>query len=188
MQLKQNVIFEKQDYTVKALVTAEYENCIFRNCNFASASLAGIVFTDCSFTDCNFSMTNVKGTSFKTVEFKNCKLTGLNFSSCNPFLLSMNFAECLLNLTSFYNLRMKNSRFLKCNLQEADMVQADFSGVSFLECDFRGAVFEKSILEKVDMSSAINFIIDPETNRIKKAKFSLLGLSGLLCKYRIIID
>jgi fluoroquinolone resistance protein len=107
MLLKQNVIFEKQDYTVKALVTAEYKNCIFRNCNFASASLAGIVFTDCSFTDCNFSMTNVKGTSFKTVEFKNCKLTGLNFSSCNPFLLSMSFAECQLNLTSFYNLRMK---------------------------------------------------------------------------------
>lgn len=45
--------------------------------------------------------------------------------------------------------------------------------------------FDNTILEKVDLSSSSNYIIDPEKNRIKKAKFSLLGISGLLRKYDI---
>jgi hypothetical protein len=49
-------------------------------------------------------------------------------------------------------------------------------------------MFENSILEKVDFRSSFNYIIDPETNRIKKARFSLPGVTGLLAKYDIEID
>jgi len=185
MSLIQDTFFDRQDYTSTPFPVAEYENCTFTNCNFASADLTGIIFAECSFTDCNFSMAKAKGTAFKEVSFVNCKLTGLNFSICQPFLLDMNFTGCQLNLASFYSLKLKNTRFKKCILHEADMVQADFSGASFTDCDLRGAIFENTILEKADFRSAINYTLDPETNRIKKAKFSLQGLPGLLHKYSI---
>jgi len=44
------------------------------------------------------------------------------------------------------------------------------------------------VLEKADFREATNYFIDPEKNRIKKAKFSLNGLPGLLIPYDIIIE
>jgi len=40
-------------------------------------------------------------------------------------------------------------------------------------------------LEKANFLSSYHYIIDPEANRIKKAKFSLQGTVDLLAKYGI---
>jgi hypothetical protein len=48
-----------------------------------------------------------------------------------------------------------------------------------------GAVFDRTGLEKADFREALNFRIDPETNRIKGARFDLDGLPGLLVKWGI---
>jgi hypothetical protein len=50
------------------------------------------------------------------------------------------------------------------------------------------AKFENTILQKADLRSAFNYAIDPEINKIKKAKFSLPEVTGLLKKYDIEID
>ncbi|MCG8343444.1 MAG: hypothetical protein MI684_11495 [Chlorobiales bacterium] len=42
--------------------------------------------------------------------------------------------------------------------------------------------------EKADFRSAYNFSINPKKNRIRKTKFSLSGLSGLLDAYDIEIE
>ncbi len=188
MNFTHDAVFEKQDYTQIPLAKGEYENCTFNGCNFSSADIVGIVFTDCTFSECNLSMAHTKGTAFKEVAFVNCKMTGINFSICEPFLIAMSFSGCQLNLASFYNLKLKNTRFTKCSLQDADMVQADFTNASFTDCDLRNAIFENTILEKADFRSATNYSFDPEANRIKKAKFSLQGLPGLLNKYSIEVE
>jgi hypothetical protein len=51
-----------------------------------------------------------------------------------------------------------------------------------------GATFESTIIEKADFRTSFNYSIDPEKNRIKKARFSLAGIAGLLDKYDIEID
>ena len=51
-----------------------------------------------------------------------------------------------------------------------------------------GAKFENSILEKADLRTSRNYLIDPELNKIKKAKFSIHGIAGLLAKYDIEIE
>jgi len=45
-----------------------------------------------------------------------------------------------------------------------------------------------SNLEGADFRGAKNFLIDPESNRLKKSKFSHSNLSGLLTKYQLEID
>jgi len=42
--------------------------------------------------------------------------------------------------------------------------------------------------EKADFRTAYNFSIDPEVNKINRAKFSSMNLAGLLSKYDIEID
>jgi uncharacterized protein YjbI with pentapeptide repeats len=66
-----------------------------------------------------------------------------------------------------------------------DFTGADLSGAIFTDCDLAKSVFMNTNLEQADLRSAINFSIDPESNRIKKARFSMTGLIGLLRKYEI---
>lgn len=127
-------------------------------------------------------------TSFKEVVFKNCKLLGLHFDHCNPFLLSFSFEDCQLNLASFYRLKLIKTSIKNCSMKEVDFTGADFSNSTFHNCDFAQATFEGTSLEKADLRSSFHYSIDPERNKIKKAKFSLAGLGGLLDKYGIVID
>jgi hypothetical protein len=50
------------------------------------------------------------------------------------------------------------------------------------------SIFENTLLEKADLRTAFNYSIDPEMNRVKKAKFSIAGVTGLLDKYDIEIS
>jgi uncharacterized protein YjbI with pentapeptide repeats len=70
-------------------------------------------------------------------------------------------------------------------LGELDLTECDLTGSVFDNCDLKGAVFENTIIEKADFRTSFNYSIDPQTNRIKKAKFSLSGIAGLLHKYDI---
>ncbi len=73
-------------------------------------------------------------------------------------------------------------------MQEVDFTESDLSGSSLDNCDLSGALFENTNLEKTDFRSAFNYTINPETNRLKKARFSLQGIAGLLEKYGIVIE
>lgn len=73
-------------------------------------------------------------------------------------------------------------------MHEVDFVESDLSNAVFDNCDLRGAIFDKSILEKADFRTAYNYSINPENNRLKKARFSISGVAGLLDKYGIEIQ
>ena len=103
-------------------------------------------------------------------------------------MLILDFEDCNLNLASFFKLKLKNTKFKKCTLQEVDFVEADLTNSVFDNCDFTRAIFDRSILEKADLRTSHNYSIDPENNRIKKAKFSSPAVLGLLAKYNIEID
>ncbi len=107
-------------------------------------------------------------------------MQGLHFEACNPFLLEYHFNQCVLNLSSFYQTKSKKTSFQNCILHEVDFTEADFSEANFDACDLAGALFDRTVLEKADFRSAINYSISPALNRLKKAKFSQDGLAGLL--------
>jgi len=43
-------------------------------------------------------------------------------------------------------------------------------------------------MQEADFSEAFNYSINPETNRLRSAKFSIPGVTGLLDTYGIIIE
>jgi len=73
-------------------------------------------------------------------------------------------------------------------MKQVDFGDVDLSMSQFDNCDLEEAVFNRSIIEKADFRTARNYRIDPEQNKVKQAKFSALGLAGLLDKYNLIIE
>jgi uncharacterized protein YjbI with pentapeptide repeats len=166
----------------------EYENCRFISCDFSEVDLSSCVFLAGEFVGCNLSMVKIAKASFQDVTFTGCKLLGMRWDGCNPFGLSLTFSNCSLSHSSFYKLKVKNIRFTSCQLQEVDFSEADLANASFDTCDLKGAVFSGTNLERADFRTAVNYSIDPEANRIRKAKFSLPGIAGLLDKYGVVIE
>jgi len=180
--------FKGIDFTAKPLSKAEYENCLFDSCIFSNSNLSNIVFMECEFTDCDLSNVNLTNTTFKETDFKRSKLLGTRFDHCNDFLLSFNFYDCILNLSSFYKLKIKNTIFQNCKMLSVDFTETQLTETVFESCNLQSAIFENSNLEKTDFRTAINYTLDPEKNRITKAQFSKDGVIGLLSKFDIRIE
>ena len=181
----ENTSFEKQNYSKIALAKGEYDNCTFVNCIFSDSDLSNVNFTECEFQDCDLSNVNLKHTVLNDVSFSNCKLLGLQFNHCSDFLFSVSFNECNLSLASFYQVKAKGTKFSACMLHQVDFTEADVTNSLFNNCDFKAAIFERTMLEKSDFRTSYNYVIDPEINKIKKAKFSMPEVLGLLRKYNI---
>ena len=182
-------VFTNQNYSGTKLVAREYDSCTFANCNFSDADISTVIFLECKFVDCNFTKVVMKQTAFRDeCVFERCKLLGANFTGCDTFIFSAMFIGCILDYASFYGLEIKNTQFINCRLTGVDFTEATITGSLFDNCDLANATFERTIAEKVDFRTALNFDIDPEKNKIKKAKFSKDNLIGLLRKYNLVIE
>jgi len=168
------------DFTEKSFEIGTYEGCRFVDCNFSSLDIVNIHFEDCEFTNCNLSNTNLCDSSLQNIQFYECKLLGVKFEECNPFLFQVSFHFCHLDYASFYKMKVKNSFFENCNLEGVDFTEADLEKTVFSQCNLRNAIFERSNLTKTDFSTATNFSIDPTKNKMNKAIFDKTDLSGLL--------
>jgi len=180
--------FDRGDFTLNPLAKGEYENCRFINCDFSNSDLRGFIFSECEFTGCNLSLAALDETAFRYVKFKDSKMLGLRFENCIGFGFAFYIEGCSLNHSSFYQMKLKKTIFRNSQLRESDFTGSDLTSSVFDNCDLAGAVFENSVIEKADFRTSFNYSIDPVKNRIKKAKFSLSGIPGLLNKYDIEID
>ena len=177
--------FEKVNYTATPLARGEYERCRFINCDFSNSSLANIKFLESEFIGCNLSLCKLDMAAFVDVKFTDGKLLGLQFETCDKFNLSIGFDNCILNHSSFFQSKIRKTLFKNTQLIEVDFAESDLTASVFDNCDLSRASFVRCILEKVDFRTSYNYSIDPEINKVKKAKFSLAGIRGLLDKYDI---
>ena len=180
--------FDKIEFTEKQLTAGEYENCRFLHCNLANVDLSDAKFLECEFIGCNVSLAKLSKTAFREVVFKECKMLGLHFHNCNPLGLSVSFDQCNLTHASFYATKLKKTIFKNSKLHEVNFTESDLTECVFENCDFAGAIFDHTIVEKADLRTSFHYSINPEINKVKKAKFALSGVAGLLEKYDIEID
>ncbi len=181
-------VFEKVNFSETPMDKGDYEQCRFEYCDFSNADLKNIHFYKCTFNECNLSMVNVAAVAMKDVQFTSCKMLGVHFENCSDFMFQVGFNNCVLNLSSFYKRQLKKAIFRGCTLHEVDFTDADATAAVFDNCDLTGAIFQDTVLEKADLRTAYNFSINPDINKIKKARFSVHGLVGLLDKYQLDIQ
>lgn len=184
MYISENT-FTNEDFSTKALEKGTYEYCIFKSCNFNSVDISETAFIDCEFIDCDLSLANIHKAAFRNVKFIGCKLMGLQFNEVNTLGLEFSMKSCIVHHASFYQMILKKSRFNHCDFRECDFAECDLRESDFSLSNFALAQFGHSNLEKCDFRNATNYIIDPQTNRLKGAKFSKTGIEGLVLSFGI---
>jgi uncharacterized protein YjbI with pentapeptide repeats len=166
----------------------EFDEYRFVNCDFTGANLSRMRFTDCLFERCNLASVSLADTALQNVAFAECKLLGLQFTACRDMLFGVHFDQCQLRYASFAGRKMPNTRFVGCHLDEADLADADLSGAVFQDCSLAGAVFQNTRLVEADFRTATGFTIDPESNPLLGAHFTLPGLLGVVAKYGLVVE
>lgn len=185
-ELKTYEVISQVDFSTGPMKRTEFEGCEFISCHFSD--LSKLSFIDCVFKTCNLSNAKAIDSHLRNCSFKDCKLLGTNFSRAKELTFEVHFENCLMDYASFDKKKMHQSSFKHCKLHGANFTQADASKCTFAQCDFYEALFSGTNLGGVDLSSCVNFIIDPELNNIKKARFALNALPGLLQRYDIRVE
>lgn len=181
-------VFDKTSFPQTGTLDTQFENCTFKNCDFTTVDFFGCDFLKCIFVQCNLSMVKFGHIGFDQVHFDSCKMIGVDFSHTKDFLFSINFSGCILDYAAFMKKKNRKAKFVNCSLKGTDFSEVDFTSAIFDKCDLSTAVFMRSNLSSVNFVSSYNFTIDPEKNTLRKAKFSVDGLPGLLENYGIIVE
>ncbi len=177
--------------TLNALELAsatEYEGVCFRDCEFTGAELGQLRLVDCEFLRCNLSGAEWRGCSLNNVSFVGSKLLGANLTGLRKTFLSVSFEDCKLDYVDFSGLALSKTRFVKSSLVDAVFIGTDLSGATFVSCDVAGAIFRSTNLSGADLRGADGLVLDPENNKLQKARVDLGNLAGLLTKYKLQID
>jgi uncharacterized protein YjbI with pentapeptide repeats len=82
---------------------------------------------------------------------------------------------------------MKNSSFKGSKLKDSHFTKTILKGADFSDVDLSATIFHNCDLCNADFSTAVHYDIDPQMNKIKKAKFSFPEAAGLLRVFDVII-
>jgi uncharacterized protein YjbI with pentapeptide repeats len=83
---------------------------------------------------------------------------------------------------------MPKTKFIACSLKEVTFTGTNLTQSVFDHCNLENAIFNETQLAGVDFTTAVHYKINPQFNPMKKAKFSTLGILGLLEQYDIKIE
>ena len=178
---------KSEDFSKKSLAGRTFTSCSFNSCDFSESILRNTKFCNCTFVNCNLSLPKLDGCRFQDAQFIECKIVGAEFFKCEKTFFSTSFKKCLLHYCNFSDLNMKNTSFNGSNLKESYFTNTLLNSADFTNVDLSGTIFHNCDLCKADFSSAKKYDIDPQTNKIKEAKFSLPDAVGLLRGFNITI-
>ena len=190
LDLTQNY-FEDEEFDQKHFEqlkgNIEFLGCSFQGVNIPEQSLRGFKFIECEFKNCNLSNVGVTGATFRDYNFSETKLVGVNWTTVNNFS-DIQFESCILDYSVFQELNLTAIKAEKSSLKEVDFSGANLSKGSFVDSDFNGSNFNRANLEGSDFRRAINYLINPNESKIKKAKFSAPEVMNLLKSFEIKIE
>lgn len=162
----------------------EFEDCSFVDCDFSESTFRSCKFLGCTFVSCNLALLKVPYTRFFEVGFTECKLIGVDWTKANwpSFHLDadIQFSQCLLNDSSFFELTLHELKVEQCKLKDVDFRGGDFTDSAITYCDLSGSLFMRTNLQGVDFTESTGFSIDLLENKLNRAKFTRLEALALL--------
>ena len=126
--------------------------------------------------------------SFQDTKFDGCKFMGVDFRRIDTFILTFKFEKCLIDGCNFSDLILQGVDFLESDVKNCFYSKTDLTGCTFSGSDLSKTEFHDCDLTEVDFRQAINYSINPDTNKFKKTKFSSPEVISLLHYKDIIID
>lgn len=177
--------FRGVDFRLTGLPDNDFEHCSFINCNLAGLVLSEVQFLDCEFHQCDLANVQVRETGLKSIQFTDSQLVGVAFDMCSPLLFQVNFERCVLDHSIFHQMKLEHTSFRRCRLDGVDFTEAQLKGANFENAALEGAQFEGADLRSANFSEAKHLAIDPNTVKLKGARFDQEGMLALLSKFGV---
>ncbi len=172
----------------KVLISqSEFQRCHFNRCDLSQSVFTECRFDECTFQACDFSLVKFKDVYLRNSNFVGSKLVGIDWTGVSK-TLSVDFKDCVLNLSNFSTMNLKKSKIVNCIAHEVSFAESNLTECDCNLTDFAGSVFSKTNLTKADFSDARNCAIDVRANTITKMKLSLPEALSLLETLDIIIS
>ena len=165
----------------------EFEDCEFVDCSFLETEFNRCLILDCKFYNCNISAINLNNSNINDIHFNNCKVIGIDWSKAGK-IQGLAFTNSQLNYSNFSFQKLPRTSILNCEAKELDFSEADLIESVFTGSDLEKTLFHKSNLSRCDFRQAKNYYINPQTNNLKKAKFSQPEVLNLLSGLDIAIE
>jgi uncharacterized protein YjbI with pentapeptide repeats len=164
----------------------EFFQCRFEGSQFLEGTLRRCRFEQCTFEKCDLSVIKPVESRFIEVRFLKSKLLGVDWTlAATPVTLA--FQGCNVSHSALPRLALRKLELTQCVAREVDFTGANLSKADFKGTDFLGSRFVETNLSEADFSGARNYAIDPRTNRIKNAVFTLPEALSLLSALEIVV-
>ena len=173
-------IYKDQLFDANTLHDRSFVDCQFQNCRFDKANLTGSTFSDCQFNHCEITLPNLMNCGFRGATFTECKLIGVDFTKGDPSFFRLAFERCLIDTCNFSSLKLKSTTFVRSTIRESRFIQTTLNEANFDGTDLEHTLFHECDLEKASFVNARNYTINPTTNKVKGATFSLPEAVSLL--------
>jgi len=188
-----------QDQIFKGLRTTQTmaEQKEFEDCTFLLSSMTDLCFSQCRFIDCIFdrcdmSLCAFPHSAFVGCVFQNTKLVGIDWTQADWTGLKLQepvrFDACVLSHSTFIGMQITDLKMMGCISTDVDFREADLAGVDFSGTDLSQSLLHQTNLEGADFRHAMKYTIQPEVNRLTKAKFSMPEAMSLLYNMDIVFD
>ena len=127
-----------------------FDNCVFKDMSFANSDWRGVEFVDVVFETCDFSNVQMENVMFHRCKIISSKLTGADLA--NSTIGHVLVKESDLRYANFNFSGMKEVEFANCNLVDSDFYECQFKEVRFEKCNLDNANFLETDLDGVDLS------------------------------------
>ena len=165
----------------------EFEECQFNGCSFIDCKFLKCRFINCKFMGCVISAVNPIDSWITDATFSKCKVIGCDWTKTLQ-IHGLEFTDCQINYSNFASLKLPKTKMINCEAREVDFTETDLSDGIFTGTDFERSVFSKTNLTRANFKGALNYLIDPRYNTLKKTHFSFPEALSLLSSLDIIID
>ena len=182
----ESITFNKANYSNKEIENKQFYKCIFDSCKFNDSIIKSCKFEKCIFNNCDLSLVKPMYSSFIDVKFVNTKMIGINWTEA-AMPLDIHLDNCILNYSSFYGLNLKKIQIKECTSKEVDYSEANMSKANLESTDLSKSKFHNTNLTEANFYNAINYSIDPNSNKLKKTIFSLPEAISLLNSFDILL-
>ena len=169
----EDIEFSSVNFSELNIADHSFENCTFSSCRFREMAIPGATFRSCVFKECEFVLTKLNEVTLNGAVFESCRIMGVNFSECSKFAFSPEFRGCVIDNAVFYGVSLKKGIILKCRLVDCDLTGCDFREADFSDTRFERVAIRQCNFEKADFRTSQGYAIDPGSNQVRKAKFSL---------------
>lgn len=153
--------FSDEDWYGEELDGRAYSKCTFREVDLTEAANRGSTFEECTFGNVKFNASKHASAAFIGCTFLRCNFFDAEFDGCK--LVGSTFKECVVR-----PLRVSGGDWSFVSLSGSDLRNARFHKVRMREADLSGANCEKSEFVNVDLSAA----------QVRGAKFGQADLRG----------